>query len=114
MIQQQTPYASHLVSLGCFLQLTTSSFPGTFGSAAAKATDLLIMQQMAHFVASDADGIYKSRRRLARSCSHLEKEFGEPAARLLFLENPRAAIEGSQISSISPTEAFAARALLWR
>jgi protein-tyrosine phosphatase len=100
-IQRHLPYASHLVSFGCFLQLTASSFFGAFGSGAAQATEHLIAHRMAHFVASDAHGFEQRRPLLAGACRHVERKFGEAAARLLFLDNPRAAIEGSPISSIS-------------
>jgi len=100
-IQRHLPYASHLVSLGCFLQLTASSFFGAFGSGAAQTTEHLIRQRMAHFVASDAHGIDRRRPLLAKAYRHVEMKFGEAAARLLFLDNPRAAIEGLPISSIS-------------
>ena len=58
-------------------------------------------KRIAHFVASDAHGIDQRRPLLAKAYEHVAGEFGESTARLLFIENPRAVIEGGPITGMN-------------
>jgi protein-tyrosine phosphatase len=82
------------VARGCLLQLTAGSFLGRFGPHARKSAETLTARGLAHFVASDAhDTDYRSPA-LDEVYAHLAGRYGEERARLLLVENPKAAIEG--------------------
>ncbi len=99
-IQRHLAYAAHLVASGCFLQITASSFFGSFGDAAQQVAEHLMTRRIAHVVASDAHGIGQRRPLLARAREHVVENFGEASARLLFHDNPQAAIHGARISTM--------------
>ena len=100
-IQKHIAYASHLASLGCVLQVTASSFFGSFGVKAVQTAAHLMRQRIVHFIASDAHGSDQRRPLLAKAYRYVEQTFGEANAQLLFLRNPKAAIEGSRISNMT-------------
>jgi protein-tyrosine phosphatase len=102
-IQRHLTYASHLVSLGCSLQLTASSFFGAFGTAAEQTARYIMTQRIGHFVASDAHGLDQRRPLLSKAYAHVSGNYGEATARLLFFDNPGAAIAGAPISTMSPS-----------
>jgi protein-tyrosine phosphatase len=102
-IQRHPEYAARLVSLGCFLQVTASSFFGGFGQAATQSTAHLMSRRMIHLVATDAHGMEHRRPLLARAYEHVAGEYGESTARLLFLENPGAAMDGAPVLPMGPT-----------
>jgi protein-tyrosine phosphatase len=102
-IQRHPDYASHLVSQGYFLQVTASSFFGSFGATAQQLASQLMAQKLAHVIASDAHGIEQRRPLLAKAYEHVSDTFDEATARLLFQENPCAAIHSAPISAMKPS-----------
>ena len=100
-IQRHPKYATGIVSLGCFMQLTASSLFGSFGKQAQEMADQLMKGRLAHFIASDAHGVDGRRPLLKKAYERIAINYGEVTANLLFLENPLATIEGSLISTMN-------------
>jgi len=96
-IQHRLSYSDRLTELGCYLQLTARSLSGGFGPAAISAVNYILRRRLAHFIASDAHGATCRRPVLDAAFESVSKTYGEPVARLLFKENPGAALSGSPI-----------------
>jgi protein-tyrosine phosphatase len=99
-IQRHPAYALRLVALGCYLQVTASSLFGSFGPASQEAAGRLLSKRLTHVIASDAHGIGQRRPILSKAYDHISQRFDEPTARLLFHDNPYAAIYGGPISEM--------------
>ena len=86
------------VELGCLVQLTALSILGGFGGSAKTASLRLIERGLAHIVASDAHDPVNRHPRLAEARHAVSSRFGEDTAEILFLDNPRAIVEGAPLS----------------
>lgn len=78
---------------GAYLQVTAQSLTGGFGGAARGFAFELMRNGLVHFVASDAHDPVGRPPRLDEAFRALCSRFGEPYARLLVEEFPRAVIE---------------------
>lgn len=96
-IQRHMAYADQLVERGCYLQLSARSLNGGFGPAAEAAASYLLRRRLAHFIASDAHGATYRRPGLSAAFELVSKLYGEPAARILLIENPQAALSSLAI-----------------
>jgi protein-tyrosine phosphatase len=96
---------------GCYLQITGQSLEGDFGSRACDFAWQLLSQDRVHFVASDGHDIKRRPPRLDRARALVEKKKGKPLAERLFVLNPRAAIEGTELESLERQSDWGSR---WR
>ncbi len=96
-IQHRLSYSDRLTESGCYLQLTARSLSGGFGPAAVAAGNYILRRRLAHFIASDAHGPTYRRPVLDAAFESVSKTYGDSAARLLFKENPAAALSGAPI-----------------
>ncbi|MGB7759924.1 MAG: CpsB/CapC family capsule biosynthesis tyrosine phosphatase [Bryobacteraceae bacterium] len=103
--------ADRFVEIGCYLQLTAQSFAGAFGLDAKRLAGSLLRRQLVHFVASDSHGAVHRRPFLALAYNEIARHCGEPSARLLFCDNPRAAIESAPIRSLCKAPSWMSVAL---
>jgi protein-tyrosine phosphatase len=78
--------------------VTGQSFLGRFGRQAQRFAEELVNHGIAHFVASDAHGTEDRTTRLDEAFRWFEKKFGRSLAEQVFIENPRAAIEGLPVA----------------
>ncbi len=85
------------VEQGCLVQVTAQSFLGRFGSQAREFARQLTKRGLVHFVASDAHDARDRTPRLDEAYADVARRFGEDWAELLFITNPRAAIEGEPL-----------------
>jgi protein-tyrosine phosphatase len=85
------------VEMGCLMQLTALSITGGFGGSARTASMNLLEQGLAHIVASDAHDPVNRHPRLAEARQAVGSRFGEEAASILFLDNPRAVVTGARL-----------------
>lgn len=86
---------SQWVEQGIYLQLTAQGITGdVFGPEIARWCDQALKMGLVHFVASDAHDSRVRTPRLDQAKAHIEENFGEDYADLLFETHPRAAIEG--------------------
>lgn len=99
-IQSHRDFATDLVEMGCYLQLTAQSILGNFGRAAEQITRHLLRLRLAHFVASDGHGPVNRRPLLAECFTEVAKDYGQSSAELLFIENPKAILERKPINTM--------------
>jgi protein-tyrosine phosphatase len=82
------------VEKGCFAQITAGSLTGTFGPPAQERAWAWLGRGLIHFVASDAHNTGRRPLKLRFAYDAVVKQHGEDLARSVFVENPRAALEG--------------------
>lgn len=99
-IQHAPSYSEHLVDAGCFLQLTGRSLSGSFGHAATVTANYILKRRLAHCIASDAHGSTIRRPGLTSAFARVTQGYGEPAAKMLMIDNPDAALHSASISSM--------------
>lgn len=85
------------VSQGCALQITAQSLLGRFGREARDFAIELLSRNLVHFVASDAHDPEDRTPRLDQARRWVARRYGDEYARILFEENPRAALSGEAI-----------------
>ncbi len=82
---------------GVLLQVTAQSFLGRWGREARSFCDELMKRNLVHIVASDAHDTEHRPPVLKEAFEHVTKKWGEERARALFIDNPRATLEGEHI-----------------
>lgn len=83
---------ARLVSLGAFTQVTAMSLTGDFGRRPQADSFALLNAGLVHFVASDSHGTRRRPPGLKRAYSIVAGRWGEPLARRLVADNPRAVV----------------------
>jgi len=101
-LQRNPAIAVRMMELGCYFQLTAQSLSGTFGAAAKKSAARMLKQRLVYFVASDCHDIDQRKPELRRAYNAIADEFGESTAQLLFVLNPRAALQSREL--VRPAE----------
>ncbi len=94
-----------------FCQATVASLEGLFGKGPRKAALDMARSGLVHLVASDAHSAGRRAPRLSASFDLLASRVGEPAARIIMLENPQRLIDDSPLASIE--SGGASRKGLW-
>jgi len=97
LLQQRTDDLADWVSRGCLVQVTAASHTGLFGRRVQSSAQDLLKRGLTHFIASDAHDCKVRRPSLKEAYEQLADDWGEEAIRPLFVENPRAAIEGEPL-----------------
>lgn len=82
-----------LLEAGAMMQVTAMSVTGEFGGRAHAACAELLRRGAVHFVASDAHGVEHRPPGLGRARARLAERYGDPVARALTEDNPRAVVE---------------------
>ena len=85
------------VASGCYVQVTAGSYTGVFGKRARSVAVELFKRGLTHFVASDAHNCQGRTPSLQGAYERMSKDWGEDTIRPLFVENPRAVLEGDPI-----------------
>ncbi|MGE5645603.1 MAG: tyrosine-protein phosphatase [Acidobacteriota bacterium] len=88
---------SEWVEQGCLVQVTGQSFLGRFGTEARRVARGLMRRGLVHFVASDAHDDQDRTPRLDDAYAEVAGRYGEERAQALFVENPRAVIQGEPL-----------------
>ena len=92
-----------LVRMGTVLQLTAMSVTGHFGRQAKRAADLLLDEELAQVVASDAHSPRFRSTRLRAAYDRVARRWGQERAETLFVSNPRRVVAGEEID-VPPRE----------
>jgi protein-tyrosine phosphatase len=94
ILQAKPELVAQMARAGVKMQVTTGSVTGEFGeSAKATATDWL-RAGLVHFMATDAHNCAKRPPRFRAARERVAQLAGEAVAQALFIDNPRAVIEG--------------------
>ena len=96
-LQQTLDDIERWVQSGCFVQVTAGSYLGVFGKKPRACARELLERGLTHFVASDAHDCEFRNPSLREAYDALAREWGEDTIRPLFVENPRAAVNGDPI-----------------
>jgi protein-tyrosine phosphatase len=78
------------------------SLLGMFGKKAHKIATRMLDKGLVHFVASDGHDIIRRPPRLDVAFRWVQERYGNDLAELLFIDNPRAAVNGGYIDSYTP------------
>jgi len=100
ILRAQTDRLARWVRHGCYVQVTAGSLTGAFGPSAQKDAWRWLAEGLVHFVASDAHNMSGRPLRLRPAYDVVREQYGEEKARALFLENPKAAFEGSDLPHV--------------
>lgn len=90
------------VSRGCLVQVTAQSYTGGFGPEAMRAVNELLDLNLVHIAASDAHDTKRRPPLLSPAYQKMSSERGEHLAELLFVEIPKAVIEGNPLPPAAP------------
>ncbi len=104
-LQRHTGDLVRWIGLGCAVQVTAASLTGLFGRAARASAHALVKAGLAHFVASDAHDAEVRTPSLREAYACLIDLFEEDRVRALFVENPRAVLEGDELDVDAPPPA---------
>lgn len=107
-LQRNRSYLLHLSRLGCYFQLTAQSLNGTFGPAAQSLAHDLLQRRFVHIVASDSHGIEHRRPLLAFAFDEVARRLNQASARLLFVDNPCAALASQPLLPLPASTYFPA------
>jgi protein-tyrosine phosphatase len=102
ILQKRMEDLERWVRAGCLLQVTALSFLDRFGKAARAMAETLMERNMVHFVASDAHGVEDRNPLLGEAYAYVAERWGEPRARAVFAENPRATLTGTYLELDEP------------
>jgi protein-tyrosine phosphatase len=101
-LQQHPELLAQWVEEGSLVQVTAASCTGQFGKRVKAVADALLARQLVHFIASDAHDDRFRPPDLRPAYAQLSRSLGEDRARMLFVDNPRAALAGVPIESERP------------
>lgn len=88
------------VEQGCGIQVDAPSLLGDHGREVQRVAAHWIEAGWVHVVASDAHGLRVRPPKLRRAWEDVARTYGEAIARTLFIENPKAIVEGADLSEI--------------
>jgi len=116
LLQKRFKDISEWVAEGACLQVTAQSFLGRFGRRAQAFAEKLMNAGLVHFVASDAHGTLDRTPDLREAFDYVSNTYGPKRAELLFMVNPRAALNGERLPEIPTPNAPPRRKWyqLWR
>jgi protein-tyrosine phosphatase len=102
ILRQRMEDLERWIRAGCLLQVTALSFLDRFGKAARVVAETLMERNMVHFVASDAHGTEDRNPLLAEAYAYVADRWGEPRAKAVFSDNPRATLTGTYLEVEEP------------
>jgi protein-tyrosine phosphatase len=94
VFQEKPSLLRALARIGVKMQVTCGSITGQFGETAQECALAWLREGLVHFVATDAHSESKRPPRFREARERVEEEVGPEVARALFVDNPRAVIEG--------------------
>lgn len=94
VFQARPDLLAMLVRLGAKVQVTAASFLGDFGEEARAAAHEYLRRNLVHVIATDAHNLKRRPPRVRAAREAVAELAGDEIAQALFVDNPRAVIEG--------------------
>ena len=86
------------VEAGAHVQVTGQSLLGQFGKKAAEFARTLLDRRLVHFIASDGHDLKHRPPTMDQAHAWLVKNYGQPMADALCIDNPRATLNGHAVN----------------
>jgi protein-tyrosine phosphatase len=86
------------VESGAYVQVTGQSLLGKFGKKAAEFARALLDRRLVHFIASDGHDLKYRPPTMNEAHAWLVKNYGQPMADALCIDNPRATLNGHSVN----------------
>ena len=103
-IQRNPNLLYHFVNMGMLVQLTAMSITGEFGDNLDELSELLLMHNLVHVVASDAHSAVHRPPLLSEAFKAVAALAGEDKALELFVRFPGAIVDGIEVTPEEPYE----------
>lgn len=103
-IQENPSLITEAIKEGALIQINASSVLGKGSSEAHRITELLLKNNLVHFVGTDAHGSQRRRPMIKEAYDYVCSEYGERKAQRLFIENPSKVINNEEVEIVLEVE----------
>ncbi len=104
MVKHDIQFAFDWANMGCLLQLNRRSIIGPWGDVEVDIAHELLRTRTAHFVATDAHGVFSRTTELIEAYDCIAEHYSEDWAILMTDENPRRVLENRRIRRLPPPD----------
>ena len=101
-VQENVNLIYECINEGALIQVNSSSIIGKNGNEIKKVSDILLYNNMIHFIATDAHSSTRRRPIIKETYNYVVKKYGEKKAQTLFIQNPSKVINNEEIYIESP------------
>ena len=101
-VQENVNIIYDCIKEGALIQVNSSSIIGKNGKEAERVNEILLNNNMIHFIATDAHSSTRRRPIIRETYDYIVRKYGEQKAEILFIQNPYKVIEDKEISIESP------------
>jgi len=98
LLQMRMEEIAKWVEAGAYVQVTGQSLLGGFGKKAAEFARALLDRRLVHFIASDGHDLKHRPPTMNEAHAWLVKNYGQPVADVLCIDNPRATLNGKAVN----------------
>lgn len=113
-IQENPNIIYECIKEGALIQINASSVIGKNGKEAENVSEILLANNMAHFIATDAHSSTKRRPLLKETYNYVTKKYSEDVSKKLFSENQKYILEDKDLYFTEPKEYIEKKSLLKR
>ena len=97
-IQEDVNLIYECINEGALIQVNSSSIIGKNGKEIKNISEILLDNNMIHFIATDAHSSTRRRPMVMETYDYISKKYGDKKAKVFFIENPSKVIEDKDIS----------------
>lgn len=113
-IQENPNLIYDCINEGALIQINAASVIGKNGNEAEKVSEILLTNNMVHFIATDAHSSTKRRPLLKETYNYITKKYSEDVSKKLFIENQKCILEDQDLHFVEPREYIEKKSLLKR
>jgi len=101
-VQENVNLIYECINEGALIQVNASSIIGKNGKEAKQVSEILLDNNMIHFIATDAHSSQRRRPVIKETYKYVSNKYGSKSAEILFIENPSKVIKDEDINIKSP------------